>query len=409
MDSVVAASASDLHLRSQMVDVLQRHKVLRTPGFVEAMRRTPRHPFVPEATAEQAHDPYHAVRLKSDAQGNTVSSASAPVVVAAMLEQLEVRPGDQVLEVGSVGYNAAVVAELVGSSGQVTTVEIDREIADRARRLLEAAGFGHVLVRCGDGRAGAPDRAPFDRIVITAGAFDIAEEWLAQLAPGGRLVVPLRLPWPMSVALERSGDHWVSRSVETCGFVPVTGPGARPVRRVSSSDGAVTLVLEDERAVDPGILDQALAVPREVVWTGVVVDDGPGWEDLHLRLMADSAVPGFTKINVTAGAAAKTLQPLLGWGGPGFQRGADLGYLANRRGLGGDGEPYEIAVVSHGPSGLGFAEEVASRIRFWSAELRDRGRHRIEVYRAQGPASHVPGRVIAERSGHRITVVWSEH
>jgi protein-L-isoaspartate(D-aspartate) O-methyltransferase len=137
-----------------------------------------------------------------------------------MLEQADVCRGQRVLEAGSgTGYNAALLAELVGPQGHVTTVEYDAEVARRTAQALASVDYSHVDVRCGYGRDGVPERAPFDRIVITAGAFDVSEAWLDQLAPGGPLVIPLRLPWPVSAALERRG-HWVSLSSETCGLIP---------------------------------------------------------------------------------------------------------------------------------------------------------------------------------------------
>jgi protein-L-isoaspartate(D-aspartate) O-methyltransferase len=111
-----------------------------------------------------------------------------------MLEQADLHPGMRVLEIGSGGYNAALIAELVGTEGAVTTVDIDPDVVDRARRYLEAAGYSQVTVVLADTANGVPERAPFDRIIVTAGVWDLPSAWADQLAVGGRLVVPLRFP-----------------------------------------------------------------------------------------------------------------------------------------------------------------------------------------------------------------------
>lgn len=89
------------------------------------------------------------------------------------LEQAGLRPGMQVLEIGSGGYNAALMAELVGEGGEVTTVDIDPEVADRARSCLTEAGYSRVTLVLADAEGGVPERAPYDRILVTAGAWDI--------------------------------------------------------------------------------------------------------------------------------------------------------------------------------------------------------------------------------------------
>ncbi|MGH3885395.1 MAG: methyltransferase domain-containing protein [Pseudonocardiaceae bacterium] len=104
-------------------------------------------------------------------------------------------PGHRVLEIGAgTGYNAALLAHLVGPAGKVTTVDIDSKVVRGARECLAAAGYRGVSVVCGDGEFGYSDHAPYDRIVVTAGAWDLPPAWVDQLAAGGRLVVPLRFP-----------------------------------------------------------------------------------------------------------------------------------------------------------------------------------------------------------------------
>ena len=123
------------------------------------------------------------------------------------------RPGDQVLEIGSGGYNAALMRELTGPKGSVTTVDIDPEVTARARALLDQAGYDDVLVVRADGEYGVPGQAPYDRIVVTVTAWDIPLAWIDQLRPGGRIVVPLRVRGQTrAIAFDRVDGHLDSRS-----------------------------------------------------------------------------------------------------------------------------------------------------------------------------------------------------
>lgn len=180
-------------LRGKMVDWLLSWGGIRSVAVEAAMRAVPRHLFVPETPLKQAYG-RDSVVTHRDAAGVAISSASGPGAVAGMLDQLSVRPGHRVFEVGAgTGYNAACLAELAGPSGLVTTVDIGAEMVADARRGLAAAGYGRVRVVHGDGAEGCSDDAPYDRIIVTAGAWEVMPAWREQLAPGGRLVLPLRI------------------------------------------------------------------------------------------------------------------------------------------------------------------------------------------------------------------------
>ena len=119
------------------------------------------------------------------------SSASAPSVVAKMLTTLDVEPGMRVLEIGTgTGWNAALLAHLLGAEN-VTTIEIDPVVAEHACTVLDATGYGKIAVITGNGELGHPDRAPYDRVIATAGARRVPYPWIAQTKPGGRVVAPL--------------------------------------------------------------------------------------------------------------------------------------------------------------------------------------------------------------------------
>lgn len=138
-----------------------------------AMRKVERHLFTPGIPIDKAYAD-DAVLKKTNSDGVTVSSVSAPGVVAMMLDQLQVQPGHRILEIGSGGYNAALLRELAGPGGSVTTIDIDPDIAGRARRCLAAAGYQDIRVLCGDGELGAAEYGPFDRIIVTAAVWDVA-------------------------------------------------------------------------------------------------------------------------------------------------------------------------------------------------------------------------------------------
>jgi protein-L-isoaspartate(D-aspartate) O-methyltransferase len=155
------------------------------------------------------------------------SSTSQPSLMAHMLAQLELREGMRVLEIGAgTGYNAALLAELLGGQDRVVTIDIDGSVVSQTRRLLAAAGYGGIEVLERDGAEGAPEHAPFDRVVATVGCTDVAPAWLEQLAPGGFALVPLEhggLHPLMRVEQDGSG-----RLVGRSGFVRIQGSLDRP-------------------------------------------------------------------------------------------------------------------------------------------------------------------------------------
>ena len=192
MTGVSSDSASAELLRTALVQQLVAAGTIRDDRVAAAFAAVPRHVFVPHAPLEVAYAD-DVVLMKHDEAGVVTSSVSQPSIVALMLQQAAIRPGHRVLEIGSGGYNAALMRELAGPRGAVTSVDIDPEVTDRARESLGEAGYGDVTVVQADGAFGVPERAPYDRIVVTVTAWDIASAWLRQLRPGGRIVVPLRM------------------------------------------------------------------------------------------------------------------------------------------------------------------------------------------------------------------------
>jgi len=402
----VAASAEEL--RAAMVERL-RKGVLSSERVAAAMLAVPRHVYLPEAELPTAYAPFEAVVTKRSAEGTALSSASAPWVVARMLHQALPAPGARVLEVGAgTGYNAALLAELVGPTGTVTTIDYDPEVADRAEQALTGAGCGRVVVVCGDGAYGHAPRAPYDVITVTAGAYDVHRAWVEQLAPGGRIVVPLQcLPWHMTVALELEDDG-VLRSVDvaTAGFIPLAGTGAPTGGSVLIGADDPVLRLHDENA-DGTALKGVLEYPPVQRWTGVVVEDEPGWNHLYLWLMAEIGDQGLCKFNLTPrGREEKAARVPAGWGGLAVHRAGSLAYLTNRNAAPDTttGSPFELAFIAHGPESGELADRLAALVRRWNDGPRSGPQPRIEAHPAGTPDDRLGGRVVLDRPDHRITI-----
>ncbi len=180
-------------LRRRMVEEQVRARGIRDEGILAAMRSVPRHRFVPGASLEAAY----ADAPQPIGSGQTISQ---PYIVARLVQLAGVGPGDRVLDVGTgSGYQAAVLAEIVAPSdaprevwGHVWTIERVPELAEFARRNLERTGYSdRVTVVVGDGTLGLPEHAPYDRILVTAGAPTVPEPLVEQLAAPGRMVIPV--------------------------------------------------------------------------------------------------------------------------------------------------------------------------------------------------------------------------
>lgn len=232
-------------------EMVERVRVSAGPvsdAVLRAFLDVPRHRFLPDVPAETAYQD-EAIVTKRDADGLPISSSSQPTIMAIMLDQLDLRPGHRVLEIGAgTGYNAALMDRLVGPPGRVVTLDIDEDLVERAREHL--AGTTVTVVRT-DGALGHPEGAPYDRIIATVGTWDLLPAWTEQLAPGGRIVIPLDLGGiQASVAFERVDGRWESRSVVSCGFMRMRGSEAGPEIN-ATVDGDVKVMLPEGGVVPP--------------------------------------------------------------------------------------------------------------------------------------------------------------
>jgi protein-L-isoaspartate(D-aspartate) O-methyltransferase len=219
----------------QMVSDLRSRGYLRTEAVAQAFGAVPRHQFLPLNVLERAYVVDEAIPTHFDNDGIPISSSSAPSIMAIMLEMLDVRPGQLVLEIGAgTGYNAALIARLVGASGRVTSIDVDQVVASEAQAHLTAVGPYQVQIVVGDGWMGM-EGATFDRIMVTAECWDISPCWVSQLREGGLLVLPLwiRPGLTLAVAFEKVGKILESCSLAYCGFMPLRGPHRGPPREAT--------------------------------------------------------------------------------------------------------------------------------------------------------------------------------
>ena len=203
------------YARRRMVEEQLISRGIKDPRVLEAMMKVPRHLFVPEALRHQAYGD-HPLPI---GEGQTISQ---PYIVALMTEALELRGEEKVLEVGTgSGYQAAVLAEL---ASRIFSIERVPELASRARRLLDQLGYGNVLIRVGDGSCGWPEEAPFDAIMVTAAAPTPPAALLRQLAPGGRMVVPVGGKEAQDLFLiRRTEEGFEEENLGGCRFVKLIG------------------------------------------------------------------------------------------------------------------------------------------------------------------------------------------
>ena len=209
-DAVLAAR------RTRMVVEQIAARGVRDPLVLKAMAEVPRHLFVPPGLADRAYAD-HPLPI---AEGQTISQ---PYIVALMTECLALRGGEKILEVGTgSGYQAAVLGRIAGS---VFTIEIHEPLSRAAGETLRRLGYRNVTVRSGDGFFGWPEQAPFDGVVVTCAAAEVPPALFAQLAEGGRLVLPLGDPGAyqeLTVVTKRKGKPAVERVLDVR-FVPMTG------------------------------------------------------------------------------------------------------------------------------------------------------------------------------------------
>ena len=202
-------------LRERMVNQQIKARGVVDSRVLAAMRKVPRHLFIPPHLWDQAYNDY-PLPIGED------QTISQPYIVALMTELLEIREMDRVLEVGTgSGYQAAILAELAAA-----VLSIDRVggLAEQARQVLDSLGYTNVRIRVGDGTLGWPEEMPFDAIIVTAGAPKVPRPLTEQLALGGRLVIPVGDVWSQTLTCVRKTESGLKFEYHGgCRFVRLIG------------------------------------------------------------------------------------------------------------------------------------------------------------------------------------------
>ncbi|WP_103533449.1 methyltransferase, FxLD system [Streptomyces sp. SM11] len=395
-------------LRNKVVDELRAGGDISSSEIEAVMRKVPRHAFIPDTPLDKAYDTYAAVITKTDEHGVQLSSVSAPQIQAMMLEQAQVKPGMRVLEIGSGGLNAAYLAELVGEHGEVVTVDIDPVVTERAHRLLDEHGYDRVRVLTADAAEPIPELGEVDVVMVTAGAWDIAPAWTAQLKQGGRLVVPLRMRGlTRSVAFTQiTGEHGPyleSVSALICGFVPMQGSTAhREELLLVNGTPEIGLKFDDGLPADPHRLDNAVTFPRHELWTGVVI----GLSELidTLQMAMAISLPGFCTMAVDEDLDTGLVAPVNKRFALAAVEDDTFAYLVTRRTE--DNKHIEYGVHTLGPNAKQFVDKVADVLRDWEASRRGGPSPVIRVYPANTSDDQIPADRVIDKVHSRVSLSW---
>ncbi|MFH9268960.1 methyltransferase, FxLD system [Streptomyces sp. NPDC017546] len=408
MTNTTVEPCEGTRLRNKVVDELRAGGDISSPEIEAVMRKVPRHAFIPDTPLDKAYDTYAAVITKTDEHGVQLSSVSAPQIQAMMLEQAQVKPGMRVLEIGSGGLNAAYLAELVGEDGEVVTVDIDPVVTERAHRLLDEHGYDRVRVVTADAAEPIPELGEVDVVMVTAGAWDIAPAWTAQLKQGGRLVVPLRMRGlTRSVAFTQiAGEHGPyleSVSALICGFVPMQGSTAHQEELLLvNGTPEIGLKFDDGLPADPHRLDNAVTFPRHELWTGVVI----GLSELidTLQMAMAISLPGFCTMAVDDDLDTGLVTPVNKRFALAAVEDDTFAYLVTRRTE--DNKHIEYGVHTLGPNAKQFADQVADVLRDWEAGRRGGPSPVIRVYPANTADDQIPADRVIDKVHSRVSLSW---
>ena len=406
--------ASLAGLRERLVADVQATSGIRDERIAAALRDVPRHLFLPHLPPEDAYLD-DAIVTKRDAEGQPISSSSQPAIMAIMLDQLDLAPGQRVLEIGAgTGYNAALLRHIVGPTGTVVSVDIQSDLVEAARVHLASAGYPDVTVVAADGAEGYPPGAPYDRVIATVGVSDLAPAWRHQTRPGARIVVPLDVRGSqLAVAFERAAPaqaggagHWVSRSAAPCGFMRMRGSLAGPERTVVLQPGLSVmlpdgLMLADGHEVDGAALAAFLDGPPAEFATGVQASSLKVFWGLNLWLAvsdrrscevaevwpADPAGPSDPQDR----GGARLARAPLHWGGVLATTGiVDSGGLAM---LTADqpGGQFVLEVAGFGPHGPDLGAALAAHVQAWDrAGQPGAARLHVDAYPRSSPDEPAP-------------------
>lgn len=391
-------------LRWALVDELAGSGWLKSPAVREAFLAVPREHFVPGVVETRGMEFVYTDRalVIQEREGVPTSSSSQPAIMAQMLEALDVHTGHRVLEVGlGTGYNAALLAHLVGHTGRITSVDIDPSLVSSAAAALESGGYP-VDAAVTDGHFGWPPGAPYDRIIVTASTEQVPRAWWEQLAPGGVLVVPLRLDAIQIVAVFVRTDEGL-RTIQLIpgGFMPLRDPGTAPdvtpnvTVRMNLPGGRTETLC----AVGPGLVGLSAASRRSLI---VNLAQRPR----RRRVKPHPAMP---VVLYTALSSDPRRQITVYPNAPGLRfglvdqrSGAFSTFVAER-----DADQFTItAIETYGPDPRG-ASELVERLRRWTAAGSPPiERFTIEISYATSSRSRAAAMRTIRHADHTILFHW---
>jgi protein-L-isoaspartate(D-aspartate) O-methyltransferase len=407
-------AATEGAVRAAMVDEIRAHGYFAGNDAVAAAFQTvSRSRFAPGASIEEAYRWDASVWTKKNDAGLPLSTISAPWMQATQLRQADLHAGQNVLEIGSGGYNAALIATVVGRTGHVTTIDIDPFVVERATEFLAVGrDYPQVEAYVADAEYGFVKNAPYDRIIVTVGAPDIPPALMSdQLVTSGVIVAPLELrglEW--SFAFTRVGDHLVSTDRQLCGFVPMQGAGAAIERHIHLDGEEVGLSFDSTEAadmIDASALRAAFGSGRVELGSGVMVGgvapDSTRFDDLDLWLISKAELFGLLRGQPAAivdGRVAKSARM-----GAKTIVGRDSFAYRYSKPVSGEPTQFEFAVVGHGPQGERLASEYVDLIREWDQKYRRGPGPEIQVYPATTPRQWEHDRTIRKRHTN-IVISW---
>lgn len=280
--------------------------------------------------------------------------------------------------------------------------DIHPDVTEQALRALAATGYGRVRVLTGDGTLGAPDQAPFNHVIVTVGPWDLPPAWRDQLAPGGRLVVPLH--WrgqARSVAFVHEDGVLRATDSRLCGFIPMIGDGQDGERTGPIADG-VALYYDRDQPVDLDALRGILNQPKITVWSGASVVPNESTDLLWPRLTGTE--PGTCRFAAEPAAVdAGVCNPAFTYRSPALVNADSLAYLTLR---GPDPDAverrWELGAVGHGPTGAELAERLCAQIRAWGHNRT--AQPTITAYPAETPDQNLADGIVIDKQSVRLVV-----
>lgn len=396
------SAADAARLREAYVDRLVDAGVVRQSRVEFALRRIPLHLFLPGLPAEQVYNTTGVAEVALSAD-----------TVAATLELANVQPDDRILEIGTdLGYQAGLLAHIVGDNGDVTSIDADLTVVEDARNRLATIGHPQVRVIHTDPTRGYPVCGPYDVVISTIGSSTIPQAWLEQVAPDRTLIAPVRLRGSVWRALVLHPGEMAWRAHRS---LPIPAPPVVLLDEQASSvplvaDGSVCAEVYPEQYATTTALADVLHQPGTQVWTGITHPAAIPFDDLHLWLSAKLAF-GLSRLYFTRDAVRAGLVFPPAGHGPVMAavNGPTMAYLTARPVDHPDptrvNPRVELGVIGHGDGHRWLIDLITGLIHDWHISGRT-GRPEF-VLQPDGSDRHVSAAYTLHQPPQRLDVYWS--